>query len=824
MSHFTQTLGAAALAVTILIAPTLWSRTISGKVTDRSGAALARASVVTNIEGIGGITASDGFFKLSFDDSLAITRVTISMVGFYPRQFDIADIPATVALETMIYRQSGMVVHASRAEESSSPVAFSNVTRDDIKRDYTVGEFPLLLSSTPNLQTFTDGGAPLGYSYVSIRGFDDKRVSTYINGVPLNDPEDQATYFVDLPDFASNVTDIQVQRGIGNSQYGDASFGGTINVVTSAFSQARGASVTAGYGGLSASGDWVSDIYRQSLQYSSGLIDGKWSLAGRFSKQKTGGYRHGSWYSGWGYYFSVGRIDPKMTTELYVYGGPMTMHLAYWGVSRDAMNSDRRSNPLTYGNETDNFNQPHYHLHNSYRLSDRATLNNTLYYIRGVGYYEQYAGSALFSDYNIPPTMTDTFTSGDLVRQHWVAKSQWGWNPSLMITHPKGHHLVGGSLYLFDSDHWGQVVWAQHLSGALDPRHRYYQYFGNKTVASVYIHEQYRPSGRATIQASGQFRYQRYRFNQAKLGAFNGHDYSVDWLFFSPRVGASYSIAHDITIFASAAISSRTPTDAAIYNANDPSAFPSLEINSVSVSPSGDTSYAFGDPTAKAERVLDLEFGARMIKAKYNLGANLFWMEFYDEILPAGGVNANTGLRKSINADRSVHAGLELTASAEVRKSLRLSGNAAFNYNRLRDFVVNLDGYDVSFADKTIPGFANSLANVIVDATPGRWRFTYRLKWIGMQFLDYDNSDSLSIQSAMVSSISASHTFCDMARVGDVTISGRVDNLFQKLYVSGGYGGNYAYDDSGSTIVGGWAEYYPAAERSFFTQITCEFF
>ena len=816
MNHFTRTICAMALMIALLIAPVVWSRTLFGKVTDRTGAPLVGASIITDLPGLGSVTAADGLFNFSVDDSLAVTRVTFSMVGFYPRQFEISHVPAIITLETMYYLQSGVVVFGSRAEDGTSPVAFSNVTRDEIKRDYTVGEFPLLLGSTPNLQTFTDGGTPLGYSYVSIRGFDDKRVSTYINGVPLNDPEDQATYFVDLPDFASNVTDIQVQRGIGNSQYGDASFGGTLNVVTSAFSQERGASVTTGYGGYSASGDWVSDIYRQSLQYSSGLIDGRWSLAGRFSKQSTGGYRYGSWYNGWAYYLSVGRIDPKMTTELYVYGGPMKMHLAYWGVSREVINADRRSNPLTYGNETDNFNQPHYHLHNSYRINDHATLNNTLYYIRGVGYYEQYAGDATFADYNIPASVTDSIASGDLVRQHQVAKSQWGWNPSLMITHAKGYHLFGGSVYLFNSDHWGEVVWAQHLSGYLDPRHRYYQYFGDKTVASAYLQEQYRPSDRTTIQASAQLRYQRYSFDQAKMGAFKGYDYAVDWLFLSPRLGITYKLAPDLSVFASAALSSRTPTDAAIYDANDPSAFPSLEIKEISVGSSGDSSFVFGDPTAHAEKVLDLELGAQWKKKKYDIGANLFWMEFYDEILPEGGVDANTGLRKSINADRSVHAGIELTASAKVHRSIQLSANTAFNHNRLKDFIVNLDGYDISFADKTIPGFANYLTNIIVDATPGQWRFTYRLKLTGKQYLDYDNTESLAIQPAMVSSLSASRTFRNFAGAGDLTVSGRIDNLFQKLYESSGY--SYVYDSST------FAEYYPAAERSFFTQVTLEFF
>ena len=157
------------------------------------------------------------------------------------------------------------------------------------------------------------------------------------------------------------------------------------------------------------------------------------------------------------------------------------------GADGRAIETDRRANPLTYANETDNFNQPHYHLHNIYNLSEQATLTNTLYYIRGKGYYEQYKPGRITG--NTTSTRRwwistlkhrQPYASGDLVRQQWVHKNQFGWNPRLDIDHSRGKHSVGGSFYYFDSDHWGQVVWAQHISGALDPRHRYYQYYGRK--------------------------------------------------------------------------------------------------------------------------------------------------------------------------------------------------------------------------------------------------------------------------------------------------------------------------------------------------------
>ncbi|PWB74983.1 hypothetical protein C3F09_03115, partial [candidate division GN15 bacterium] len=300
-----------------------WSAELIGTVTDQQGKPLANVSVVTNVAGVGTMTGTDGRFHLSYPDEAS--SVTFSSVGYQPRQFKIGEVPANVVLATMYYRAQDIVVRADRAQQGVTPVTFSDFTRDDIARDYTVGEFPLLLESTPNLYSYSDGGGALGYSYMSIRGFNDERISTYINGVPLNDPEDQATYFVDLPDFAASVTDIQIQRGVGNSLYGDASFGGSVNIVTNAFARQKQVKFTSGYGQYQSGGSRVGETSKQSVEYTSGLVDGRWNFTGRYSKQKSDGYRRDSWYDGWAYYFSIARLDPRSTTELHLYGGPMRM-------------------------------------------------------------------------------------------------------------------------------------------------------------------------------------------------------------------------------------------------------------------------------------------------------------------------------------------------------------------------------------------------------------------------------------------------------------------------------------------------------------------
>ncbi len=348
---------------------------------------------------------------------------------------------------------------------------------------------------------------------------------------------------------------------------------------------------------------------------------------------------------------------------------------------------------MTYPNETDNFNQPHYHLHNTWQINDRTTLANTLYYIRGKGFYEQYKAGSSYYDYNIDslfvdinPTTDRPYESGDLVRQQWVYKNQWGWNPTLTLERGRHTHRLGGSFYYFESNHWGQVVWAQHIGGQLQPQHKYYQYFGKKWVGSLFAQTHSKWTERLSSQVTAQVRFQRYAFDQVPMWAFHNYDYKLDWLFFSPRIGATYNLTPKIDLFTNFAVSSRTPTDASIYDAGDPTILPSLQIKSVNAD---STVYKFGKPLMKDERVYDFELGSRYRTDKLALEGNLFWMDFRNEIIPEGGVNPNTGLLITTNAGRSVHSGIELSATVKPNASLKFSSNFAYNYNRVKYFVKN---------------------------------------------------------------------------------------------------------------------------------------
>lgn len=798
---------------------------LSCKVVDQENNPIQGISVVTNITGIGTITDSNGVALLYYDQN--ISRVTLSAVGYEPQQFLLEELPEIVVLKTAYYRSKDVLISSSRAEIGISPVAFENFSTDDINRDYTIAEFPLLISTTPNLYSYSDGGGLLGYSYVKIRGFDDKRIATYINGVPLNDPEDHATYFVDLPDFAANVSDIQIQRGVGNSLYGDASFGGSINIVTSIFQQPRIVTLLTGYGEYSSDNKKVSQLSKQSISYSSGLVDGLWAFEGRFSRQKSGGYRENSWYEGWAYYFAAGRIDKNMTTEFYAYGGPIKMHLAYYGAGRSDIEKNRRSNALSYVNETDNFNQPHYHLHNKYRISDKTTLFNTFYYIKGDGYYEQLKTDRSYLEHNLLG-ISDS-TSGNLVRQQWVEKSQIGWNPKLIMEHDKGTRTIGGSFYYFDSEHWGEVVKAEYLKSPLDKSLKYYEYFGKKYVSSFFVEEHRRLSSKLSTNITAQVRHQRYEFDQTKLGAFAGYDYTIDYFFFSPRIGFNYLLKENLNGFVNIAIASRAPTDGAIYKASDPSLFPSLKADTI-VSGT-DTTFLFGDPTFESEQVLDLELGLNYQKETMSFGLNLFWMDFKNEIISYAWVD---NLISSINIDKSIHSGIELSGAVKTSDAISLSGNFSYNSNKIKKFVKNVDGYNFDYKNKKVPGFPDYLGNLVVDYNSEKYRVTLRNRFVGRQYMELFNDRDLSINPYMVSSASFLLRVRNFADIGNLSISLSIENLFNEKYESSGYGDNFAFANANGNAtdattgqrfeIGSWAEYFVAAERTIFGQLKLEMF
>lgn len=814
------------LTTIILLCSSLSAATYSGKAIDDNGRPIEGVNIQSDLDAVNGVTDADGKFSLETGSSTP-SYLSFSHVSYQPKMIKLKNERSKenfiVVMTPEVYPGQNIRVTAMRAERGVTPVPFADFTQDEVNRDYTLSDFPVLLETTPNMQAVSYTGGIVGASDYKIRGFGYKQVGVYINGIPLNDPEDRFTYFYDLPDFAAEVADIQVQRGVGNSLYGDATFGGSINIASEGLGRNRQITFSTGYGKYTSNNDFVSEMRKTALEYSSGLIDGRWSLAARYSKMYSGGYREHSWYDGWAYFLSLSRLDENMTTTVNVYGGPMQAALAFDGVDRATLATDRRYNPVSYPNEKDDFNQPHYELHNTIKLNDRLTLKNSLYYIHGEGYYEQLKEDRGISSYNISPEdLIDTNQSTiDLVTQKWVSKDQYGWNPRLDIEHANGSLALGGAFYYFNSDHWGQIEYAENVNAdAIGPGHRFYTYFGTKYSASVYALDYYSLTERLRLMGNLQFRYLRYKFDSRKTGQLPSYNYDVNWLFFSPRTGLTYELNDNADLYFSFGVASREPADVTIYDAEEIGAVPNLEVRNIIVDSNDDSTFVFGDPTINPERVYNFELGTNLTGTNYRAGVNLFWMEFRNEIVPEGGIDDN-GRPNVGNAKRSVHAGVELDGAVKVLERLNLSGNASFNFNRLRDYTIYPDyDYDgiaddtLDYSDNVIGGFPEYLGNMIFDYKTGRYRFTYRFRVVGKQYIDNGQTERLAIDPYTVSSLSATVSLGTMDGLGMLSLSGTVNNLFNQEYETSGY--SYWW---GPDLVG---EYYVGAERSFYMQLKWE--
>lgn len=759
-------------------------------------------------------TDSAGVFRVVRTTTGPIS-ITCSHVGYIPRtiRVEAAADSVTVPLTEQVYPMEGITVTAGRAVEQQTPVPFSTIDRTEIQKDYDFGEIPALLETTPNLYAYSDAGGGLGYSYLKIRGFDGRRVPVYINGIPLNDPEDHSLYFVDLPDFAGTVDNVQVQRGVGNALYGDAAFGGAINMLTSPLTQARRFTAEFGYGGFLQGDSTVGLMRKSSVGFATGLLDNGWSLSGRWVDQYSGGYREKSWYDGTAYYLSVGRVDPKMITAFNVYAGPMRTHAAWDGITRETERVNRRANGYAYDNETDNFNQPHFELHNIYDLNDRITMYNTLYYIKGSGYYEQLQYGDNLSAYGLTD---DPDLTGDLIRRKWVNKGQWGMTSQTVIEDGGNRTSFGGSYYSFQSRHWGEVLWVKDFDRALPEGtpHKYCEHFGRYHDFSLYGVRTQKLGDRLTVNGNLQLRYQHVAVHQTPMGPYGRTIYGLHWLFLSPRVGATYAFTDRLSAFAGFSIASHEPNDDMIDDTDDPSDAPRLEVlgeeNGMTV---------YGDPTVKPERVYDYELGSTYKTGSLSLEANLFWMEYRNEVVPDGGLT-NDGFPTYGNAARSVHRGIETSWLWKVRPDVTIDGNYAFNDNWIREYDQILydwnDGTSsvVTLRNVAVPQFPTYLANLGVTYAWRRATVVYRLRAVGRQFpyLDGryvwrgDHGEDVSIPPYTSSLVKAIVRLGTVLGGADLTLEGRVDNLFDQKYETFGYYASW-YDQY---------LYWPGAERNWY--------
>ncbi|MEP7234865.1 MAG: TonB-dependent receptor [Ignavibacteriota bacterium] len=719
-----------------------------------------------------------------------------------------------------VIKKTEIIVTGFPAQERITPVPFSVLRREEILLNDDFKEVPNILSQTPSVVTYSQSGIDIGYPFINIRGFDQRRQSILVNGVPQNDPEDHSVYWIDMPDLAGNASEIQIQRGAGSAFYGPPAIGGSINVQTGLIPK-REFIISGGYGSYNTS--------KLGITLNSGLIENRYLISARLSQLKTDGYRNASFIDQKSYRLSLSRLDSNFALQINLYGGPIKDGLYYYGIYPGDEN-DRSSfidpvarkinysESFTYERrspEHEEFSQPHYELITSWYINPNTTFTNTLFYVQGNGFFD-FDGTwpYIFGQFNENHTSNSEYyrltpvyglrynfvgindsTLGNELTRGFVGQNQFGWLPKLEFQHDSGVFTLGGEFRINRSNHWGQLLSAEKLPVGLPGDYHYYDYKGGKDIISGYVAERFDLSKEVIASASLQLLSQRYRFfdekpffldsaaaavrGQSQIG-WTSYSFGVPLFFVNPRVGLNVNFNDFFSAFSSVSITSREPRLKDYYNAEFFD-LPNFARNA-------DSSYNFNSPQIKPERLLDIELGTRL--GKYLLGDDVlfsggitgYFMPFTDELLQTGRTDG-FGSPVVANAEKVDHYGIELEGSLEFGTTAALSFNFTASHNEISKF----SAFDtVNNVSGKIPiGFPSLIAGASFILKPlSGLTISIQSKYIGAMYGDILNTDTFRNDPYFVADALLAYREENIFGLGSVEFKIQISNLFDKYYTS----------------------------------------
>jgi len=782
-------------------------------------------------------------------------------------------IPALLFAETKVnpdslkvYDVPSITVTSSRAKFLDSPVPFNELNRTEISNSYTTQDLPNLMSEMPSMTFYSQNGNSIGYSILSLRGIDERRISVMINGIPQNDPEDHIVYWIDFPDIASNLDNIQVQRGAGLSGYGPAAIAGSVNLTTSNFVNKKGVKLMSGIGWQeygSGNSDKLQPITnKMSFEASSGLVDNKYAFYARLSKITSQGYRDRSWTDLNSYFVSAVRYDDNFSTQINIFGGPFSDGLAYTGLPKSYISdaSLRRSNPAYGGwaydstgktisyytdrrkQEIEHFSQPHYEILNELTLSQSLKVNSTLFLYTGEGYFDVDGSWNNAEGYRMTKKygFDSTVNPANSLYRAFVLNRQWGWIPCVNWVTGNNEITAGLEVRIHRSEHFANLLFAENLPPGYDPDYRFYYNRGNRNIFSGFIREKYSLNKDLSVFAEGSLVHHSYSITDEKAGNLyttylttdgktvgNGAElFNINYLFFNPKAGMNYLISEDMNVFAFAAYTSHEPRMRNFYAADDAffGATPLFEGDTIA---GGIRKYDFSKPLVKPEKMFNLELGWNWKTENYSASVNAYWMQYTDELVSSGRLDIN-GNPIDGNAPGTLHYGLEMQGSAFLLKShsgnLSLTANATFSKNTILEYdFLTSTGVKISLKGNDIAGFPSIMGNLKLHYDLKGFRASLHLRFNGESGTDnFGNlltTDSRliahlkndmggyyvdnTLESYTVLNADFSYTFKNILSLQDLRLHLQCMNLTNKLYAAGAVG----------------KEFFPAAGRSIFVGI-----
>lgn len=800
---------------------------LSGKINDSSTQqSLAGASVRLNNSFL--VVQSDASGTYSFPNLKSGKYIlTVSYLGFKTQQKAV-DISVNSTVNISLDRSSlladEVIVSATRATNKSA-TTYRNLDKAELEKNNLGQDLPYLLNQTPSVVVTSDAGAGVGYTGIRIRGSDATRVNLTINGIPLNDSESQGTFLVNLPDFASSIDNIQLQRGVGTSTNGAGAFGASINVQTITRRDSAYAEVNNTFGSY--------NTIKNTVNVGTGLINGKFSFDGRLSRIQSDGFIDRAASKLKSYFLSGAFYGKNDLLRVNVFSGNEKTFQVWNGVPEAKLNGNtdslfrhyydnigslyfntadslnlfnadpRKYSQFLYPDQTDNYTQDHYQALYSHSFSSKLSANAALHYTYGRGYYEEFKSSQKLSNYGLQPDVvgSTTITRSDLIRRRWLDNDFYGTTFSLNYVPDNALNFTfGGAYNQYDGRHFGEVIWAKYASNG-NIYDRYYEGVGAKKDFNMYGKAVWQ-IGQLSLMGDLQYRKINYSINGTDKNRMP-LNHSAKFDFFNPKVGLSYQLNDESSAYASFAVGNKEPNRDDYVNSN-------------------------GSTPPKSENLKNVEAGYRVAGLNFNLGVNGYGMFYKDQLILTGAIN-DVGESIRQNIPESYRIGLELDGKVLITSSLSWGLTAAFSKNKVKNYQEVFTHYDVNFnfvktqinnyESSDIAYSPNFVGSSEISFHPLKNAEVALLsKFVSKQYLDNTSNNKRKIDPYFVNDLRLNYQ-TKIAGIKNVGLTLLVNNLFSELYVSNGYTYSYVYDNR--FIAENF--YYPQATRNFLLSLNVKF-
>lgn len=697
--------------------------------------------------------------------------------------------------DTIKVNQIDEVLVSAVRVTTKTPISFSNLSKKGIETRNLGQDIPIIMNFLPSVVTTSDAGNGVGYTGIRVRGSDATRVNVTINGIPYNDSESSGTYFVNMPDFASSLESIQLQRGVGTSTNGGSAFGASLNMLTDSYSKVSAGEIANSVGSFS--------TRKHTVKFSTGLLNDHFELAGRVSNIASNGYIDRATSDLKSYFLQATYVGKTTLIKALVFGGNEKTYQAYYGIDAETLKTNRTFNPIGiytdsfgnkrfYENETDNYQQDHYQLHWNEKVSNNWSTNIALHYTKGKGYYENYKEEAKLNSYNLPNVIIGgvTIKKSDLIRQKWLDNDFFGTTFSTNYKTKNIDFIFGGAVNRYLGSHFGKVIWARFASTG-EINDKYYDNNATKDDGNIFAKVNYQISEKLSLYGDLQYRNVIYKANSPATGVVND-----TFRFFNPKAGLSFAVNSKNNLYFSYAKANREP------NRND---------------------YESGNP--RPEKLDDFELGWRFSAPKTQININGYVMNYKDQLVLTGAID-EVGSPIRENVGDSYRVGIEVDATFKASNKWYIKPNFTLSQNKNSNFVFQRDGVLQNLGSTNIAFSPNFIAaNQLIYLPSKNVQIALLSKYVGEQFMGNIDAQSSKLDAYFTNDINISYEIKPKSVFKSIVLSGIVTNLLHVKYVSNGY--YYTYDDDYSvpgtikTVEG--AGFYPQAGIHFLVGMNLKF-